>query len=233
MTSSILRKTILNASKIGAQNSLTYSSLTVDVSVVLNSLIQMPLILNASRIHVPQILKFFLKMGSVSSVQTTPILTIPKTSKNAHLKNALRDKLPSYRDSVKIAHHINFRLDQLQSSTNAKMFHAPKIHRSIARTETAGHARNILTLQMMAPFVLLMNATMRRQFFNWTGDVANVTSSSTRINPVNSVNRRYVMTPIKFSSQLDIAKTALWLSIQMLKIEFAFNKTVLDQRWSG
>ena len=78
-----------------------------------------------------------------------------------------------------------------------------------------------------------MNATMRRQFFNWTGDVVNVTSSSTQINPVYSVNRRYVMTPIKFSSQLDIAKTALWLSIQMLKIEFAFNKTVLDQRWSG
>ena len=78
-----------------------------------------------------------------------------------------------------------------------------------------------------------MNATMRRQFFNWTGDVVNVTSSSTQINLVYSVNRRYVMSPIKFYFLLDIAKTALWLSIQMLKIEFAFNKTVLDQRWSG
>ena len=153
MTSSIQSKAILNAYKIGAQISLTYSYLTVDVSVVLNSLILMPLIVNAFQIHVPQILKFFLKTGSVSSVQTTAILTIPKTSKNAHLKNALQDKKPSYRDSVKIAHHINFRLDQLQPSTNAKMFHAPKIPRSIAQTETAGHASNTLILQMMAKFV--------------------------------------------------------------------------------
>ena len=208
-------KTILNASKIGAQISSKYRYQTVSVSCALSSLILMLRILNVYQIRVPQIMKFFLKMDSVSSAQTIPILTIPKTSKNVQQNNALFDKLPSCQDSAKIAHHINFHLDQLEPSTNAKMFRAPKIRRSTAQTEIAGHARNILILTMTALFALLKSAIMKRKFLNWMVDAADVISSSILINQGKYARRMHAITPLKFYYQLVIAKTALWPSIQM------------------